>query len=195
MDVKKRLTDERLIEMFRSGDGAACDELLNRYKNKVLAIARGYFLSGGDTEDLVQEGMCGLYSAMISFKGEGAFAPYAHVCIKNRILDAVKHSLGNVAPVTVKPFSEEEEGGADGAFSPEDELINSEESREFSEIMKSSLSPLEYRAVAMYIEGATMTETAEALGLTYKQIDNALSRAKRKLKIIRQKNNSLRGEE
>lgn len=181
------LTDERLIELFRQGDGAACEEILNRYKNKVLAIARGYFLSGGDTEDLVQEGMCGLYSAMTSFKGDGVFAPYAHACIKNRIIDAVKHSLGNVSPVTFLSFSEEEEGGAANAFSPEDALINSEESREFSEAMKRELSPLEYKAVALYVEGATMTETSAALNLTYKQTDNALSRAKRKLKNIRRK--------
>ncbi len=185
MDGANKLTDERLIEMFRQGDGAACEELLNRYKNKVLAIARGYFLSGGDTEDLVQEGMCGLYSAMTSFGGGSGFAPYAHACIRNRIIDAVKHSLGNVRPVIFQPFSEDEEGGAALAFSPEDALINSEESREFSEAMKRSLSPLEYKAVAMYVEGATMAETAAALNLTYKQTDNALARAKRKLKKLR----------
>lgn len=185
MDGASKLTDERLIMLFRQGDGAACDEILNRYKNKVLAIARGYFLSGGDTEDLVQEGMCGLYSAMTSFSGESGFAPYAHACIRNRIIDAVKHSLGVVQPVILRPFSEDEEGGAASAFSPEDALINSEDSREFSEIMKKSLSPLEYRAVAMYCEGATMAEMATALNLTYKQTDNALARAKRKLKNIK----------
>lgn len=184
MDGANKVCDERLIELFRQGDGEACEELLNRYKNKVLAIARCYFLSGGDTEDLVQEGMCGLYSAMTSFNGESGFAPYAHACIRNRIIDAVKHSLGNVQPVILKPFSEDEEGGAVSAFSPEDALINSEDRREFTDIMKKSLSPLEYKAVALYANGATMAEMASALNLTYKQTDNALARAKRKLKNI-----------
>ncbi|MGN1060398.1 MAG: sigma-70 family RNA polymerase sigma factor, partial [Candidatus Coproplasma sp.] len=79
-----KLTDEQLIAEFRSGDGNACEEILNRYKNKVLSIARGYFLSDCDTEDLVQEGMCGLYSAITAYSGDGSFAPFAYACIKNR---------------------------------------------------------------------------------------------------------------
>ncbi|MGN0812994.1 MAG: sigma-70 family RNA polymerase sigma factor [Candidatus Coproplasma sp.] len=180
-----KLTDEQLIAQFRSGDGGACDEILMRYKNKVLAIARGYFLSDGDTEDLVQEGMCGLYSAITAFSGEGSFAPFAYTCIRNRIIDAFKHSRGNVPALVLQSFSEEEEGGVSFAFSPEDALINSEESRELNELMKSSLSKLELKAIEMYVEGATMNEIATSLNLTYKQLDNALSRAKNKLKKIR----------
>lgn len=180
-----KLTDEQLISQFRSGDGDSCEELLIRYKYKVLAIARGYFLSDCDTEDLVQEGMFGLYSAIMAFNGEGSFAPFAYACIRNRILDAFKHTQGNVPALVLQSFSEEDEGGVSLAFSPEDALINSEEIKELNELMKSSLSKLELKAIEMYVEGATMNEIALALKITYKQLDNALSRAKRKLKDIR----------
>lgn len=183
--MAEKLTDEQLIFQFRNGDGGACEDILLRYKNKVLAIARGYFLSDGDTEDLVQEGMCGLYSAITAYSGEGSFAPFAYACIRNRIVDAFKHTRGNVPALVLKPFSEEEEGGVSLTVSPEDALINSEESRELNELMKSSLSKLELKAIEMYVEGATMNEIATALNITYKQLDNALTRAKRKLKKIR----------
>ncbi|MGN1103899.1 MAG: sigma-70 family RNA polymerase sigma factor [Candidatus Coproplasma sp.] len=179
------ITDEQLIVRFRSGDSSACEQILIRYKNKVLAIARGYFLSDCDTEDLVQEGMCGLYSAIMAFNGEGSFAPFAYTCIRNRIVDAFKHSQGSVPALVLQSFSEEEEGGVSLAFSPEDALINSEEVKELNELMKSSLSDLELKAIELYVEGATMNEICSSLNVTYKQLDNALSRAKNKLKKIR----------
>lgn len=187
MDGVQKLSDEQLIAAYHGGDGSACEEVLNRYKNKVRSIARRYFLSGADLEDLVQEGMCGLYSAMTSFKGESGFAPYAHACIKNRIVDALKRSADSGSLVVIKQFSEEEEGGISFAFNPEDELINSEASRELTDTIKATLSKLEFRAVEMYVVGATMPEIASALNITYKQLDNALSRAKNKLKKIRKK--------
>lgn len=180
------LTDEQLIAQFHSGNSGACEEILIRYKNKVLAISRRYFISDCDTEDLVQEGMCGLYSAIMAFNGEGSFAPFAYTCIRNRIVDVLKHTQGNVSALVLQSFSEEE-GGASLAFSPEDVLINSEESRELNELMKATLSKLELKSIEMYVEGATMNEIATALNLTYKQLDNALMRAKRKLRKKRRR--------
>ena len=179
------ITDEQLIIKFRSGDADACEQIVIRYKNKVLAIVRGYFLSDCDTEDLVQEGMCGLYSAIMAFNGVGSFAPFAYTCIRNRIVDAFKHTHGSVPALVLQSFSEEGEGGVSLAFSPEDALINSEEVKELNELMKSSLSELELKAIEMYVEGATMNEISASLNVTYKQLDNALSRAKNKLKKIR----------
>ena len=88
----ENLSDEELVARFRAGDKRAGETVLARYKNNVLSVARRFFLAGGDTEDLVQEGMCGLYSAMTSFDGQGGFSAYAHACIRNRILDAVKQT-------------------------------------------------------------------------------------------------------
>lgn len=187
MEDIKTLSDENLIARFKCGDGVACEELLNRYKNKVLAIARSYFLSYGDTEDLVQEGMCGLYSAMSAYSGEGAFAPFAYACVRNRIIDALKHVVRGIPQADYQTFLDEQECGASHGFTPEDVLINTESKNEFSEVIKSALSDLELKALEMYVDGATMGEMTEVLGKTYKQIDNALDRAKRKLKNIRKK--------
>ena len=177
------VSDEELVARFRAGDKRAGEELLVRYKNSVLSVARRFFLAGGDTEDLVQEGMCGLYSAMISFEGASGFSPYAHACIRNRILDAVKKSCAakNSALNGSMTFNECGEGGAERSFSPEELLIDSEAASEFFIKIKGVLSPLEYRAICMYIDGATMAEMCVALGKTYKQTDNALVRAKHKL--------------
>lgn len=176
-------SDEELIARFRAGDKRAGEEVLVRYKNSVLSVARRFFLAGGDTEDLVQEGMCGLYSAMISFEGQSGFSPYAHACIRNRIFDAVKKSRGdkNSALNDSTPFTEDGEVGAENSFSPEELLLGSEAASEFFVKMKSALSPLEYKAICMYIDGATMAEICSALNKTYKQTDNALVRAKHKL--------------
>ncbi|MDE7087842.1 MAG: sigma-70 family RNA polymerase sigma factor [Clostridia bacterium] len=180
------ISDEELTVRFRSGDKRAGEQILVRYKNKVLAIARRFFLVGGDTEDLVQEGMCGLYSAMTTFEGESGFSSYAHACIKNRILDAVKKSSGvkNFCLACALPFSEEGEGANALNVSPEEQLIGTEAANEFSEKMKDALSGLEYSVVCAYVDGATMNEIAKSLNITYKQTDNALMRAKNKLRKI-----------
>lgn len=183
MDLKNE-SDEQLVCLFKNGDKFAAEEILVRYKNTVLAVARRFFLAGGDTEDLVQEGMCGLYSAIITFDGRGGFGPYARACIKNRIVDAVKKSCSNknAALNGSAVFTDGEEGFATPSFTPEEQLIGSETASEFSHLMKDLLSPLEYRAISMYVEGATMAEISSALGKTYKQTDNALVRAKNKLR-------------
>lgn len=185
MGYKNFRTDEELSAAFRGGDKAAGEELLVRYKNKVLAVARRFFLAGGDTEDLVQEGMCGLYSAMTSFEGKAGFSAYAHACIRNRIRDAVKKSGAKGASAkAVTSFCEDGEGMAAVELTPEEALLDSEAVSEFLRQMKSALSPLEYKVIGMYIDGASMTEISSSLGITYKQTDNALVRAKHKLRRI-----------
>ena len=137
------MTDNELVSAFRGGDKYACEELLNKYKHVVLRVARTFFLSGGDTEDLVQEGMCGLYSI------EGC-------------------ALEVPSP----------------AVNPEDELIISESVTELSALMRRHLSPFEFKVMSMYVDGASMAEMCSALGKTYKSIDNAVSRSKRKLQKV-----------
>ena len=178
-------SEEELVALFRSGDKCAGEELLVRYKNRVLATARRFFLYGGDAEDLVQEGMCGLYSAMMSFESDSGFSAYAYACIRNRILDAVKKSENgkNSALNGCAYINDDGELPAE-EYSPEDKLIYSETAEEFTEIMKRVLSPFEYSAMRMYIDGATMAEIARSTGKTYKQTDNALARPKNKMRRV-----------
>ena len=179
------MTDNELISLFRGGDRAACEELLNKYKPTVLRVARRFFLTGGETEDLVQEGMCGLYAAMQNF-GEGDFSSYAYACIKNRIVDAVRCSSGNknYALNSSLPIDGQQAEFMFNASNPEDELINCESRNELEVLMKNALSPLEYRVMAMYVDGSSMAEICSALGKNYKSVDNAITRSKNKLQKI-----------
>lgn len=177
------MSDELLVEAFQSGDKAAGEQLLIRYKSRVLSIARSFFLSGGETEDLVQEGMCGLYSAMVRYdKSSGtSFMTYAHSCIKNRIIDAVRSEKNdkNSALNSSEPLDD----GANysPSFSPEEELLNSEAKSEFLNKLSLVLSNFEYKVIVMYIDGLAISEISSALGRSAKSIDNAIMRTKRKL--------------
>ncbi len=178
------MTDEEVVLLCQRGDKAAWEELFKRYKPRVLKIARRFFLSGGETEDLVQEGMCGLYSAVNCFKNAGAFSPYAYSCIRNRIMDAVKKSAlaKHSALNNFTPIIETENGPA--SVSPEDEVICREDKRELYGKMSRELSSLEFKAIVMYIDGMTMAEISSALGKPLKSVDNAINRAKHKIQKL-----------
>ena len=178
-------SDEALVKLFRQGDRRACEEILYRYKNRVLALARRFFLTEGDVEDLAQEGMCGLYSAMLSFEGDTGFSSYANACVKNRILDSIKkYSSRKNSAVADSISYEDDQQAASTVSTPEDALIGSESLSEFRAVMQRELSSLEYKTICAYIDGATMNEICLMLNKTYKQVDNALSRAKNKLRKI-----------
>ena len=123
------MTDEKLAALAQKGDKAATEALLKRYKNAVLSIARRFFLSGGENEDLVQEGMCGLYSVIGGYEeGRSPFSVYASRCIRNRIIDAVKATSGakHSALNNFLPIAEVGEELYPAAENPEDELIETE---------------------------------------------------------------------
>lgn len=177
------MTDEVLCKLVQNGDSKAQDELLKRYKNKVLAIARRFFLSGAETEDLVQEGMCGLYTAIINYSPEkGSFAPYANACVRNRITDKVRTGKNNknLALNSSVPI-EDVDGITPSALNPEDELIKDESLSEFYAALAKNLSSLEFKVMVMYIDGLTLAEISSALNISVKSVDNAVTRARRKL--------------
>ena len=182
------ICDEKLIKNYRQGDKSALDELLLRYKSKVLAIARRFFLSHTETEDLVQEGMCGLYSAINTYNhtNGAVFSTYAHTCIRNRIVDVVKREQGNknFALNNSLPIVEVGEEICSLDESPEEELIKKENSREFLHKISKHLSSFEFKVIVMYMGGSTMAEIALSLEKTVKSVDNALTRSKNKLQKL-----------
>ena len=181
------MTDEQLVAAFGQGDKNAWEEIYKRYKPCVLKTARRFFLSGGETEDLVQEGMCGLYSAVNGFKeNEGSFSSYAASCIRNRIVDAVKKNSGAkyAALNNFLPIVEVSDNAYLSAESPEDEIIKREDKREFLIKISKILSSFEFKALVMYTEGMSMNEISLSLGKNAKSIDNALTRAKQKLQKL-----------
>lgn len=178
-----QISDESLVALAREGDRVAQDELLQRYKNLVRSLARMHFLTGGETEDLVQEGMCGLYSAICNYKeGVSSFSAYARKCIKNRIIDAIK--LNNGDKYSALNFSLPLSDVPQRAFNPEDEIIAGESYEEALSKIRSHLSALEYKAFKMYIDGASMAEISKSVKKTVKCAFNAVARAKRKIQKL-----------
>ena len=158
------------------------EELFRRHKGLVRSCARRYFLIGGETEDLIQEGMLGLCRAVESYDGEreggSSFKNFAYLCISRRILDAVKKAArasGGEQAISL------EVGMAESGLSPEELLILSDEQREFRQKMSVALSDFEFKIMTMYMDGMTSSEICEATGKPLKSVDNALQRSKRKL--------------
>ncbi len=171
--------------MAQNGDASATEQLLRRYAGMVRALARRFFLAGGETDDLVQEGMIGLVSAVRKYRAEEgkSFKNFAYLCVRRHILDAVKASarrkngpLNQSLSLSDPTLGDRAEEG-----SPEDLILESEEEREFRRRLTKELSDFEFRVVTMYLDGMSYAEICEATGKNGKSVDNALTRAKKKL--------------
>ena len=195
-DVIDRVSDEDLIERVRSGDESALDQLIERYKAFVRAKARSYFLIGADREDIVQEGMIGLYKAIRDYRDDklASFKAFAELCVTRQIITAIKtatrqkHVPLNSYISLDKPIYDEESertlldiiSGAVVA-DPEELMIHREEFDAIEIQMKKLLSELERDVLILYLDGRSYQEIAEDLSRHVKSIDNALQRVKRKL--------------
>ena len=183
-----RQTDESLVERAQAGDKQATEELLSRYAGLVRGRARGFFLVGGETEDLIQEGMIGLYRAVSEYRvdreGGMSFKNFAYLCVSRRIIDAVKASARKKnVPLNnyVSLFQSEWEMPVS---SPEDEVIRGEDRREFLQKMSKELSDFEFRVTVMYMDALSCAEICEATGKEEKSVDNAIQRSKKKLQKL-----------
>ena len=178
--------DEKLAFAAQGGDKTAVETLLEKYKNAVRGIARGYFLEGGDGEDLVQEGMIGLYSAITDYREGGmSFKNFAYLCIHSRIMTAVKSASRqkHLALNRYVPLDNADGQGTDmvSEVNPETILIGGEERGEFLRLLKQELSEAEYAALFSYMEGLSIAETAARAGKSEKSVENAVQRAKKKV--------------
>jgi len=189
-------SDEEIAALSREGDTLAEEYLLNKYKNFVRSKARSYFLIGADHEDIVQEGMIGLYKAIRDFRPEklSSFRAFAELCITRQIITAIKtatrqkHIPLNSYVSLNKPLYDEESDRTlldvimEGRTSnPEEMIINRESLMNIYDKINEVLSGLEQEVLDAYLDGKSYQEIAEALGRHVKSIDNALQRVKRKL--------------
>lgn len=190
------LRDEDIVIQALDGDSHALDYLLEKYKNFVRAKARSYFLIGADREDIVQEGMIGLYKAIRDFQPSKltSFRAFAELCITRQIITAIKtatrqkHIPLNSYVSLNKPIYEEESdrtlmdviSGA-RATDPEELIIRREEFSDTEGIIEELLSDLEWEVLTSYLEGKSYQEIALELDRHVKSIDNALQRVKRKV--------------
>ena len=192
----ENMPDEEAVALAQSGDGAALEHLLNKYKNFVRTKARSYFLIGADHEDIVQEGMIGLYKAIRDFKPEKltSFRAFAELCVTRQIITAIKtatrqkHIPLNSYVSLNKPIYDEESDrtlldviSEDVPSDPEAMLIDREDLSFIEGRIGEMLSDLEKQVLALYMEGKSYVEISAAMGRHVKSVDNALQRIKRKL--------------
>lgn len=188
------LSEERLIELVQHGDNEAGNELSLRYRPLIKKCTRPYFLVGGDEEDLIQEGMMGLVTSMQTYSPDRqcTFKSYAELCIKRRILSAIKaanrfkHMPLNYRLSLDEIYSDDEEPSAiiaDARYTltPEQQIIREEEIQSLRTLSKSLLSSLENKVLELYFEGLSYEEIAKGIGKPVKSVDSALQRIKKKL--------------
>src|SRR5437867_4922957 len=196
--AQRELEDLQLVIKARNGDGAALDQLIRRYTGFVRLKASSYFLAGGDSEDLIQEGLIGLYKAVRDFRAdkETSFRSFAELCVTRQIITAIKTAtrfkhapLNTYVSFSHTPAGQENDGECTlgdalpgpSVNDPSVCVISTEELQALVGCLGTSLSPLESDALRLYLEGSSYEQMAEELGCDTKTIDNALQRVKRKI--------------
>ena len=194
--VYNTANDEEIIREAKDGDEQALEFLINKYKSFVRAKARTYFLIGADREDIIQEGMIGLYKAIRDFRPDklSSFRAFAELCITRQIITAIKtatrqkHIPLNSYISLNKPIFDEESDrtlldviSEESVSDPEEMIINREEFSVIEVKMGEILSSLEWKVLSRYLQGGSYQEIAVELHRHVKSVDNAIQRVKRKL--------------
>ena len=194
MSLSQELSDEMLQKFSSSGNAEAEDCLIRRYTRVVKALARPFFLAGADSEDLIQEGMLGLLSAIRSFdpNSEASFKTYSQLCIRRRLISAVRNasrkktvSLDDCLSLESPLFDETQPEMAyglrfDSPRRPEELVIDKENTQKLFQSVFQILSPLEQQILRCYLSGMSYREIAEMTNKTEKAVDNAVQRIRRK---------------
>lgn len=187
MEKWDQLTDEQLIENINAGENGCMDVLIERYKRQVRNQARPLYLIGGDSDDLIQEGMLGLFKAIRDYCPEksDSFEAFATLCISRQLYSAIQ-AAGRLKHAPLNSYVELSELAehADGmkGKSPEELLIDQENIQSLREEILKVATPLEQEILLDYLNGRSYTEIAQRLGKDSKSIDNALQRIRRKLR-------------
>lgn len=192
------IKDEDLIEIIRSGDKLAFDYLINRYKELVNIKVSKYFIIGAERDDIVQEGLIGLFKAIKSYKPEmkSSFKSFANMCIERQLITAIKSSnrqkhlpLNSYLSLNISAYNEEESDSDtalidvfDSALveDPLDTITKKEYYKKVEDTIDKSLSDFEKKVLSKYINGKSYTEIAEDLQTPVKSIDNAIQRIRKK---------------
>ncbi|MCL6521276.1 MAG: RNA polymerase sporulation sigma factor SigH [Firmicutes bacterium] len=196
LPVYDEMLDEELVELARAGDSQALEYMIYRYRNFVRAKARSYFLVGADREDIIQEGMIGLYKAIRDFREDklASFRAFAELCVTRQIITAIKtatrqkHIPLNSYVSLNKPIYDEDSDrtlldviAGVKVSDPEELIISREEFGDIEAKMGEILSDLEWQVLMAYLDGKSYQEIADELDRHVKSVDNALQRVKRKL--------------
>ena len=190
MTAYTALPDESLSDLARRGDRDAEEILVKRYNRLVRQLARPFYLAGGDSDDLIQEGMIGLICAVREYDGQRAasFRTFAEICIRNRLYSAVraaardKHTPLNQSVPLEMPFFDGQSScfGAMAGENPEDLIIGRERVQDALSDVRKQLSDFEAKILGYYLDGLTIREMAKAVSRSPKSVDNAVQRIRRK---------------
>ncbi len=201
------LQDEEVVDVARAGSILAQEYLINKYRSFVRAKARSYFLIGADREDIIQEGMIGLYKAIRDFRSDklASFKAFAELCITRQIITAIKtatrqkHIPLNSYVSLNRPIYDEDSDRTlldimpgTQVLDPEELVINTEEVGSMEDKITEILSDLEWQVLNSYLDGKSYLEIADDLQRHVKSIDNALQRVKRKLERYLDAKNGVR---
>jgi len=192
-----QVDDLYLIALAKQGDATAYDRIVRRYYGFVRLKASSYFLAGGDSDDLIQEGLVGLYKAVRDFRSdrESSFRNFAELCITRQIITAVKTATRNKhSPLNqYVSFSATPAGSTEGeptldeviagpaVHDPANQVISTEELQSLVGCLSTALSELESRTLALYLDGHSYEDVGLRIGCDAKTVDNALQRVKRKV--------------
>jgi len=187
----EQCSDETLCALSREGDREAAEVLVKRFVQLVRRVARPYFLAGGDSEDLLQEGMLGLLQAVRSYDTQrSSFKTFAVYCIRNRIYSAIRKSQGQGQNLLNTAISlDEEESGEELWVSdedPEEEVISRDSSTRLAADIDAVLSDFEKHVLTLYLEGLPYRDMAQRLDRPVKSVENAVTRIRQKLSHFRQ---------
>ena len=183
--------DEVLIQRLRAGESMIADYLMEKYKGLVRKKARAMFLIGGDTDDLIQEGMIGLFKAVRDYQPdrETSFQSFANMCIDRQIYSAIKSSnrqkhqpLNSYISLSEQDGENEEHLGDNWGENPESIIIDQENVQDLEQEITATLSPMENQVLEYYLAGNGYGEIAQIMGKTPKSIDNALQRIRIKIR-------------
>lgn len=195
MKEYEELTDEELVDRFRAGEEEAMDFIMNKYKRTVRNKAKALYLMGGDEDDLIQEGMIGLFKAVMDYKPdkEAVFSTFANLCISRQMYSAIEASLRKKhQPLNSYVSFYESDGDDDHAGITRSDLSSEDSNPELLLIAKENedimrhniarlLSPLENEVMGLFLDGHDYREIAKRLGRTPKSVDNAIQRIKNKI--------------
>ena len=185
------IKDEELISRFKNGESEILDYLMEKYKNMVRKKARTMFLIGGENDDLIQEGMIGLFKAVRDYQPDrdAAFQTFASICVDRQIYNAIQSSnrqkhqpLNSYISLSEQDGENEEHLGDNWGENPESIIIDQENVQDLEQEITATLSPMENQVLEYYLAGNGYGENAQIMGKTPKSIDNALQRIRTKIR-------------
>ena len=191
-------TDEEILNSIKNGDSQAIDYLITKYKNLVKIRARAYFIIGADTEDIIQEGMIGLYKAIRDYKKtDASFQTFAKICIDRQVMTAIKSAnrkkhlpLNSYLSLNMLTYEEDSDKTyidkleESKILNPEEIVIDKENVKTLQEQINKNLSGLEKQVLKLYLKGKSYATIAQKLEKDEKSIDNAIQRIRKKIEKL-----------